>query len=133
MLKRRRFLSIAASCASPVASACSSAAFSAPLSQAATPSPSTAAEAIALPGVVEDDFEFIELKNIGASPLDVTGVHFGNGILFDFTGSEHSTLAPGASRPIIAIVLPQRLVSGLSGTGKKRSKRHFDIWHYATC
>ena len=29
---------------------------------------------------------------------------------------------PGFSRPIIAIVLPQRLVSGLSGKGKYRSK-----------
>ena len=33
-----------------------------------------------------------------------------------------STETPGVSRPIIAIVLPQRLVSWLSGKGKYRSK-----------
>ena len=34
-----------------------------------------------------------------------------------------AAVTPGFSRPIIAIVLPQRLVSGLSGNGKYRSKR----------
>jgi hypothetical protein len=34
-----------------------------------------------------------------------------------------AAVTPGFSRPIIAIVLPQRLVSGLSGKGKYRSNR----------
>ena len=38
-------------------------------------------------------FEFIELKNIGDGPLDLAGVHFSNGVTFNFTGGE---LAPGA-------------------------------------
>jgi hypothetical protein len=38
-------------------------------------------------------FEFIELKNIGSTPLDLTGVHFSNGVTFNFTGG---SLAPGA-------------------------------------
>ena len=33
-----------------------------------------------------------------------------------------AAVTPGFSRPIIAIVLPQRLVSGLKGNGKYRSK-----------
>ncbi len=40
-------------------------------------------------------FEFIELKNIGPMTLDLTGVHFTNGIGFTFTGSSVTTLAPG--------------------------------------
>ena len=42
------------------------------------------------------NFEFIELKNIGPVPLDLTGVRFVNGVIFDFTGSAVASLAPGA-------------------------------------
>jgi hypothetical protein len=38
------------------------------------------------------DFEFIELKNIGAQPIDVLGAHFTNAVLFTFGDV---TLAPG--------------------------------------
>ncbi|MGI8604256.1 MAG: lamin tail domain-containing protein [Verrucomicrobiales bacterium] len=40
-----------------------------------------------------NDFEFIELKNIGATSLTITGVRFTNGIDFTFPSA---TLAPGA-------------------------------------
>jgi len=33
-------------------------------------------------------FEFIELKNIGDDPIDLTGVNFSNGVTFRFTGGE---------------------------------------------
>ncbi len=39
------------------------------------------------------DYEFIELKNVGATPLDLKGFRFSNGIDFTFTNS--LTLAPG--------------------------------------
>ena len=39
--------------------------------------------------------EFIEFVNVGSHTLDLTGVHFSEGILFDFTGSAITMLAPG--------------------------------------
>jgi hypothetical protein len=41
-------------------------------------------------------YEFIELRNIGVTTLDLTGVRFTDGIQFDFTGSAVTSLAPGA-------------------------------------
>ncbi|HXJ57646.1 MAG TPA: lamin tail domain-containing protein [Verrucomicrobiae bacterium] len=44
-----------------------------------------------------DHFEYIELKNIGATTLDLVGFHFTNGIDFTFTATNAVTsLAPGA-------------------------------------
>ena len=42
-----------------------------------------------------DDYEFIELKNVGPSGLDLRNVRFTKGVDFDFGGSEIETLAPG--------------------------------------
>ena len=45
-----------------------------------------------------DDTEFIELMNIapdGDAPLSLSGVQFTDGIQFDFTGADVTTLAPG--------------------------------------
>ncbi|HRZ99598.1 MAG TPA: CotH kinase family protein [Candidatus Paceibacterota bacterium] len=39
-----------------------------------------------------DDFQFIELKNVGSTPLDLTGIRFVRGIDFTFAGG---VLAPG--------------------------------------
>ncbi|MBI1842899.1 MAG: immunoglobulin domain-containing protein, partial [Verrucomicrobia bacterium] len=47
------------------------------------------------------DFEFIELRNVGALALDLTGVRFVNGISFDFTGAAVSNLDVGA-RVVVA-------------------------------
>lgn len=46
--------------------------------------------------VDKDDYEFIELRNIGPREIDLTDVRFTTGITFDFTGSGVTTLAPGA-------------------------------------
>jgi len=43
-------------------------------------------------------FEFIELKNIGASPLSLTGVNFSNGVTLTLS----SNLAPGAYGIVVA-------------------------------
>ncbi|MCS5626935.1 MAG: lamin tail domain-containing protein, partial [Planctomycetes bacterium] len=42
-----------------------------------------------------DDFEFIEIQNVGTAPAALAGVYFDNGIQFDFTSSPIQTLAPG--------------------------------------
>ncbi|MDB6034785.1 MAG: hypothetical protein JWM16_5123, partial [Verrucomicrobiales bacterium] len=42
------------------------------------------------------EFEYIELKNIGPVTLDLTGVRFTSGVDFSFTGSAVTSLAPGA-------------------------------------
>ena len=51
------------------------------------------------PGSTNDaqEFEYLELKNIGPVPLDLTGVRFANGVYFDFTAGAVTTLAPGAT------------------------------------
>ncbi|PYK02366.1 MAG: hypothetical protein DME23_01735 [Verrucomicrobia bacterium] len=48
-----------------------------------------------------EDFEFIELKNIGATALDLSGIHFTNGIGFSFTGSAVTSLGPGQHLVIV--------------------------------
>ncbi|MGI9240532.1 MAG: lamin tail domain-containing protein, partial [Verrucomicrobiales bacterium] len=42
-----------------------------------------------------DDYEFIELKNVGSSPLDLRDVRFTKGVDFDFGGSAIEVLAAG--------------------------------------
>src|SRR6185436_9295117 len=51
----------------------------------------------ALPGdgFDSDEYEYIELKNIGPSAINLTGVSFTNGIFFNFTGSTVTNLGAG--------------------------------------
>ena len=58
----------------------------------------TAAELAVNPGFKGDDFQFMELKNIGSQTIDLTGVQLTLGYLasFSFTGAVVTTLAPGA-------------------------------------
>lgn len=44
---------------------------------------------------LNEDFEYVQLKNIGAATLDLTGVHFTNGISFSFTQSSVTNLPAG--------------------------------------
>ncbi|MFT4546758.1 MAG: hypothetical protein ACI9MB_000703, partial [Verrucomicrobiales bacterium] len=44
----------------------------------------------------QDDFEFIELKNVGTEVLNLRAVRFTKGVDFDFGGSAIEELAPGA-------------------------------------
>ncbi|HEV8606951.1 MAG TPA: lamin tail domain-containing protein, partial [Tepidisphaeraceae bacterium] len=44
------------------------------------------------------DFEFIELKNTGATPITLTGIHFGAGVTFNFSSG---TLAAGATGVLV--------------------------------
>ncbi|MDP6634493.1 MAG: lamin tail domain-containing protein, partial [Phycisphaerae bacterium] len=42
-----------------------------------------------------EDFEFVEIRNIGAQTVDLRTVHFSDGIEFDFTRSNVTSLAAG--------------------------------------
>ena len=46
-------------------------------------------------GMNNDDYEFIELKNIGNSTLDLTHVSFADGVVFDFNDSTVTQVGPG--------------------------------------
>ena len=61
----------------------------------------TAAESAA--GYTADDyFEYMELMNIGATTLDLTGVTLSDAVTFAFYGSSITTLAPGARVLVVA-------------------------------
>jgi hypothetical protein len=61
-----------------------------------------------------DDFEFVELKNIGDETVDLMNVSFVEGITFDFKGSAVTTLAPGA---YVLIVRNKAAFESRYGTG----------------
>ena len=63
------------------------------------PAPPTPAESAASSGVTAGDFEYLELTNIGASPLPLSGASFANGITFTFP---NFTLNAGARCLIVA-------------------------------
>jgi hypothetical protein len=44
----------------------------------------------------EEEFEYVELQNVGAKTVDLTGAQFTVGITFGFTGSAVTSLSPGA-------------------------------------
>jgi hypothetical protein len=46
--------------------------------------------------VDRQQFEFLELRNIGTQEIDLRGVKFTSGIAFDFTGAAITALSPGA-------------------------------------
>ena len=60
------------------------------------PSDPTAAELLLNPAWEEDDFEFMELKNLGATPLDLGGVQLSGEISFSFLNEHAMTIAPGS-------------------------------------
>ena len=60
------------------------------------PAQPTTAELAIDPLFDNDDFEFIELKNISGETIDLTGVRFNDGVDFDFADSSVTSLAPGA-------------------------------------
>ncbi|WP_442484295.1 CotH kinase family protein [Aeoliella sp. SH292] len=55
----------------------------------------TPGELALVPGADNNSFEFIELVNTSASYIDLSGVHFDEGITFDFSTSNVQILAPG--------------------------------------
>jgi len=66
------------------------------------PSPPSAEELLVIPSLVEEDFEWIEIMNIGTVPLDLTNLRFTKGIEFDFVGRGKATIAPGERLLVVA-------------------------------
>jgi len=64
--------------------------------------------------VDSDEFEFIELKNIGDETLDLTHVSFTEGISFAFAGSNVDTLGPGE---FVLVVKNRAAFESRYGTG----------------
>ena len=89
----------------------------------ANPSP---AEEAADPTYNDDDFEFIELKNIGAVPIDLGGASFTAGISFTFPAP--TLLAPGDYVLIVenAAAFEERYGAGLPVAGTYSNKMSND-------
>jgi len=51
---------------------------------------------------INPEMEFIELKNIGSEPLDLTGVRFIDGVAFDFTFADLHSLFPGERLVVVS-------------------------------
>ena len=50
-----------------------------------------------------NDYEYIEFKNIGSTPLDLAGVRITNGVAFTFPPAPHNTiLAAGAYTCVVS-------------------------------
>jgi len=49
----------------------------------------------------DEDFEFIELKNLGAEPLNLLGAKFNEGITFTFTNAATATVPPGGRALVV--------------------------------
>jgi hypothetical protein len=64
-----------------------------------------------------DDFEYVELTNISTTQLDLTGVRFTDGPVFDFTGGNFTKLDPGAKVLIVSNwdAFHERYGTGLDG------------------
>jgi hypothetical protein len=79
------------------------------------PTEPNAAEKDALPGVVEGDFEYLELMNIGATSLALGGAYFDKGVTFTFPAG--FTLASGARCLVVAnhAAFQLRYGTGLNG------------------
>jgi hypothetical protein len=60
------------------------------------------------------DFEFIELQNIGDETIDLTSVSFADGITFDFNSGNVTTLGPGQ---FVLVVANQAAFESRYGTG----------------
>ncbi len=81
---------------------------------AADPTP---AEQLPDGSLSDGDFEFIELKNISASTLDLSGAAFTDGIDYSFPAG--SLLAPGATLVLVsnAAAFPRRYGAGIAVSG----------------
>lgn len=73
------------------------------------PAPPTVAEARSLPGVSNEDFEFIEVQNVGAETIELHGAGFADGIEFRFPTTR---LLPGQNGVIVANLNAFRLRYG---------------------
>jgi len=68
----------------------------------------------------DNDFEYVELTNTGAAPLDLTGVRFADGIQFDFTSAAVNMLEPGGHVLVVSnlAAFESRYGGGLNVAGE---------------
>lgn len=59
------------------------------------PADPTEAESTAMPGVTDDEFEYLELINTGTGDLALAGAYFSQGVVFTFPDVPGATLAAG--------------------------------------
>jgi len=59
------------------------------------PEDPTPTELATAPGTTEDDFEFVEIRNIGNQTISLDGVRFTDGVGFDFSNSAITSLGAG--------------------------------------
>ncbi len=78
------------------------------------PADPTAAEQLPDGSLTDGDFEFLELKNISAATLDLSGAAFVDGIEYMFPAG--SLLAPGATIVLVsnAVAFPRRYGAGVA-------------------
>ena len=84
------------------------------------PATPTESELAVNPALDNEDFEFIEITNVGDQAVDLTGIKFDAGITFDFTSADVKTLAPGASVLLVsnAQAFETRYGTGLNVAGQ---------------
>ena len=72
------------------------------------------------PDFTADDFEFIEIQNVGDESVDLTGVRFTEGVTFDFTGGSVQELAPGETALAVSdwLAFETRYGTGLNVAGE---------------
>lgn len=78
------------------------------------PADPTAAELLLAPGTTDDDYEFVELVNASGNTISLNSVAFTDGITFDFTTSDITSLQPGE---FVVIVSNQTAFEVRYGTG----------------
>ncbi len=66
-----------------------------------------------------DEYEYVELKNIGETEIPLSGVHFSEGIAFDFTGASAGQLATGEHVLVVknSVAFAERYGAGFNIAG----------------
>jgi CotH protein/lamin tail-like protein/Ig-like domain-containing protein len=65
-----------------------------------------------------EEYEYIELRNIGTAQLNLTGVHFSEGLSFNFAGSSITTLAAGQT--VLVVKNPTAFAARYGSTAAAR-------------
>ncbi len=81
------------------------------------PADPTAEELTVDPTFSASDFEFVELRNVGASTINLSGATLSDGVTFAFAGSAVASLAPGERAVVVsnAAAFDLRYADELSG------------------
>ena len=84
------------------------------------PDDPTPAELMLAPLTEDDDYEFVEFYNAGASTISLNGVQISDGITFDFTTGSVTSLAPGETVLIVEdlVAFEARYGSGFNIAGE---------------